>query len=407
MKPWASSCRGASALLLIALLAAQASGAMITDIFVFGDSLSDTGNVLNRTKVFLFVADRPINPWYDTGRWTNGPSNTGSNEKPLKTKKTAIEGVWHEQLADKLKKAGILKTGRAKNSLDGGNNWAYGGATTGTGEFGNEPDLGVELKLQNVGEQVKQFLEKKPAIKDTQLFALWGGGNDLRDAAVAGGDKVVDNVKEAATKALANMKANIAALIEKGAKRFLWPNLPPLHKTPEALDMNAKQQEGLEKAAKQFHDEQAAAIAMLKKDKPGVTIDILNVYGEFLEIVGKKPPDFNIEKGVVNVTGGKFSNAAFGVTANFPDTQDTDTFLFWDQIHPTAKTHQLIAKEAFSLFAHCVPEPATGVLLFMALIVLGPPQRKQGRYVLESHTTLCSTSLRLVNLRLGESTHNK
>ncbi len=352
---------GAVALCVVVQLVSAANGATITSIVVFGDSLSDTGTVLAATQLSQLTSNpfdvRPANPWYDTGRWTNGTSNDGSNTTAPRTKDTAFGGVWHERLADKL------KIDRATSGIS---NFAFGGATSGMGVFASA--------LLNVGEQIKAFLAGTPTITNSQLFAVWGGGNDLRDAAMMNG-ATVQSIKDAATTALNNMKANIAALAAKGAKRFLWPNLPPLEKTPEALAMNATQRDGLTQAAEQFRDQQAAAITMLKNNTPGLAIHALDVHGEFLKIVDK-PGDFgltNVTMGVINVTDGKFSDPKFELTAKFPDVQvDADKFLFWDQIHPTAKAHDLIGMQAFKII---IPEPATLPLLAAGFIFFVLPRR--------------------------------
>jgi phospholipase/lecithinase/hemolysin len=352
-----SSQRNIAPLLVIVLFSVRAPGAMITEIVVFGDSLSDTGNVLAATQLSQITNNpfdlRPEKPWYDTGRWTNGPSNTGSDTNAPRTKPTAFGGVWHERLADKL------QVERAKSVLPGnGTNWAFGGAASGNGTFAQV--------LLNVGEQVGRFLGTNPTIGPTQLFALWGGGNDVRDAAFADG-ATVESIQAAAATALANMKNNIAALAARGAKLFLWPNLPPLERTPEALTMDAALRDGLKQAAAQFRDQQAAAVMMLKDTTPGITIHMLDVHGQFVQIAAK-PSDVGVTemtKGVIDVTNGNFSEKSFGATANFPDTQvDPDTFLFWDQIHPTARTHELIAARALGMI---VPEP--GALVLAAEII--------------------------------------
>src|SRR5215216_6220032 len=92
-------------LALIALLfalgsAASARAEPITQIVVFGDNLSDTGNVFAGTGT-------PPAP-YHAGRYSNGP-------------------VWVEHLATKLGVAGPTP------SLLGGTNYAFGGAESGTG----------------------------------------------------------------------------------------------------------------------------------------------------------------------------------------------------------------------------------------------------------------------------------
>lgn len=341
-----------------------ASGAMISQMVVFGDSLSDTGRVLAATQLSQLTSTkydlRPTVPWYDSGRWTNGPSNTGSATTDPKTKKTAYGGVWHERLADKLK---------IPRATSAGNNWAYGGATTKVGVFAQI--------LLNMGSQVEAYLGNSPTITPTQLFALWGGGNDVRDAALADG-ATVDSIKAAATTALANIKGQIAALAAKGAKQFLWPNLPPLEKTPEAALLAQVKKDGLKQASELFRDQQAAAVAMLLKDTPGISIKTLDVHGEFLRILAK-PADYGLTelaKGVVSVTDGKFSDQKFGVTANEMMQVDPDQYLFWDQIHPTARTHDLIAMQAYMM----IPEPAT---IWMLLAALGSPfvhRRRHSQY---------------------------
>ncbi len=92
--------------------AAQANGqAPFDEIIVFGDSLSDTGNV------FISFGAPPSPPYFD-GRFSNGP-------------------VTIERVADRL---GLPAP---SPSLIGGTNFAWGGAETGPG-FGSSgtPNLG-------------------------------------------------------------------------------------------------------------------------------------------------------------------------------------------------------------------------------------------------------------------------
>ena len=77
-----------------------ASAPAYTHLFAFGDSLSDAGN--------LYIADGgtlPVSP-YSAGHFSNGPT-------------------WVEDLSEKL---GL---GTLTPSLEGGNDFAFGGAQTG------------------------------------------------------------------------------------------------------------------------------------------------------------------------------------------------------------------------------------------------------------------------------------
>ena len=73
--------------------------AQFSDLYVFGDSLSDVGNLSAATLGFLPGSD------YFDGRYSNGP-------------------VYAELLAEKLGLEPLRRSG------EGGNNFAYGGAST-------------------------------------------------------------------------------------------------------------------------------------------------------------------------------------------------------------------------------------------------------------------------------------
>src|SRR4051812_9262664 len=91
-------------------------------IIVFGDSLSDTGNVRQRTNDRSGgVVDYPSHTFnYSNGRFTNDDQTDPAS--------STYQGVWHEQLATTF-----LALQPATFSLGGGLNFAFGGATTNNG----------------------------------------------------------------------------------------------------------------------------------------------------------------------------------------------------------------------------------------------------------------------------------
>jgi outer membrane lipase/esterase len=178
-----------------------------TSIVVFGDSLSDTGNVAHLTdakygqRIPGPVAD------YTDGRFTDGDDTVPIAQKYF--------GVWIEQYAAMLPSKPIIR-----NSLDGGTDYAYGFATTGSGTglftFGRSDSLSVNVN--NIGQQITDYLATSPVISDRTLFVVWGGAIDILYATST--DDVI--------KADINQLTNIQRLIDAGATQFIIPNLPLL-----------------------------------------------------------------------------------------------------------------------------------------------------------------------------------
>ena len=100
-------------ILSLAMFGQASAAALYSNIFVFGDSLSETGN-------FVAAGTNLPFPPYATGRWSNGP-------------------VWVEHLA------GSLGLG-VSASVAGGNNYAWGGAKTGADSRLGSPSVGLSIQ---------------------------------------------------------------------------------------------------------------------------------------------------------------------------------------------------------------------------------------------------------------------
>src|SRR5437763_7311798 len=88
-----------------------------TQVIVFGDSLSDDGNIAHRARDLVGFSYPSSNFNYSDYRFTDD-----TNTSPAANLYT---GTWHEQLAKTF-----LSLAKATNSLDGGTDYAFGGATT-------------------------------------------------------------------------------------------------------------------------------------------------------------------------------------------------------------------------------------------------------------------------------------
>ncbi len=132
--------------LVLSPIAAQAANPTFSNIYVFGDSYNDVGN--------LFIGSGgtvPGAPYYK-GRFSNGP-------------------LWIEHIGNTW---GIPIT----PSLAGGNDYAFGGA-----EVTADVPVGGGKFIPSVPHQVAQYLlDHKGKADPNALYILEGGGNDIIDA---------------------------------------------------------------------------------------------------------------------------------------------------------------------------------------------------------------------------------
>lgn len=272
-----------------------------TEFVVFGDSLSDNGNLYAGTS--LLGVPTPGPPMYATGEYTDGTNSVPSTSSPL--------GLWIEQLASKL----ALPVPQPFAKGTGGTNFAVAGALT-----GHNPayTLGSGTQIPWLTDQLQLFAELHPSPPANALYVLWGGANDILQ-------------NGSASTAVSNVQGNIDTLATAGAKYFLWVNMPPVGEVPE--DVNTSNRLPFDAAALAYNQGLTTAVAQLKTAHPGITIITLDAYSLFLSI-GSNPSLY----GFVNIT-----SPAQGVTGVNPNT-----YLFWDMLHPTTVGHQYVADIATS-----------------------------------------------------------
>jgi phospholipase/lecithinase/hemolysin len=274
-----------------------ASVTQYTELFAFGDSLSDTGNISIATSGQYPGSN------YAPGRYTNGPNTTPATAGPF--------GVWVEQLAAKL---GVADP---QPFLAGGTNYAVALAMTGSNG------------LYNITDQVNYFLAQNLlSASPTALYTVWGGANDFL---------LGNNTPGTAASVADSLYSNIQTLAGKGAKDFLWVNLPPLGLTPAGVSNSGT----LEQEVLAFNQQWAADVAKLQGQ--GINVTGVDVFNLFLQIA-PNPGAY----GFTNIT-----DPAQGLSGVNPNN-----YLFWDMEHPTTAGHALVADLAYNdLTASPVPEP--------------------------------------------------
>ena len=291
-------------------LASVARAEPISRIVVFGDSLSDTGNV------FAFTGGAiPPSPPYYSGRFSNGP-------------------VWVERMAEKLG----LPVPVAYAS--GGYNYAFGGAETG-------PSSSQQVS-PNVLVQVALYLSHTPARSD--LFVVWGGANDIFA-------RIGTSTPPDPPAYVANIASAITTLSLAGGSQFLVPNLPPLGQTPW-LRSTGHETEG-DNLSAQFNAALSAELSQLRTTL-GVTIFEMDTHALFAQALAE-PGKF----GLTNVMAPAYDAATRTVV---PNPQE---YMFWDDEHPTATVHWWLGEYAAaavpepSLLVFCLSGGVTAALLVL------------------------------------------
>ena len=321
----------ATALVVAALASVPAQAGTFSNMFVFGDSLSDTHNLFLATGGVF--PDLNQGPYFD-GRYSNGP-------------------LWVETLAADLG----LPNG-AKAYLTGGNNYAYAGARTGTG---NSPP-GVLAQVAGLWNGLGD---------PNALYVVVGGGNDMRDARSAyTTNSAADNAgrQRAANAAVTNLAQSLGFLALHGVKHVLVSDLPDLGGTPEANFL------GLSAASTDATNRFNALLPGLLATGAGYGLDMsfLDLAGLLQKVIVDANTNGGAKYGITDVTEpckgfvGSVSQHACSVS------------LFSDALHPSAAAHKLIGEAAF---AAVVPEPETYALLAFGLIAVVLQSRRRTRRI--------------------------
>ena len=319
------------------LLVSPISGLAIpySGVTIFGDSLSDNGNV----SILLGGATTPL-PIPGNDFIPSEPYN-----RPAPLLPALSNGpIWAEHLANKL---GL----GLKPSLLGGSNYAFGGARL----------AGNGTVPPSVRDQVNTFLgaidaTPGPDAPKDSLYVVWGGGNDARDAVAAvlttGDPNAADGF---VTGFINDLTWIMDSLASEGVQQVLVPNIPDLGLTP-AIQSIGSQAAATATSISQLFNNQANNLLKSLSGTLGLDIIALDVFG-LINQAAANPAKF----GLTNVTD--------ACAADPNCIADPSGYLFWDGIHPTTATHAIIGEAALRVLPKTagVPEPATWLLFLIGL----------------------------------------
>lgn len=316
----------------------SAKAAPIDEIVVFGDSLSDNGNLYTFTKhahsIVPSIPVMPKTPPYYQGRFTNGLNWVDD-----------LGAAYHVKVDD----------------------YAYGGSWA-------EPILDSKINIPfGLDMQMDDYLLRHimDTHRDQHLFVIWSGSNDYAHGR--------DDADYATTNAVESIRRQIATLIYYGAKNIFVVGVPDLSLVPEVRQEGPEAVFAAHEITNMHNQKLAIMIKNIQKINPGANVILYDITTDFNDIYNH-PDKYNIKITLsACYNGGYYMGLAAsahseeiesakaahldllnnpslhvaymtGLAASLDESlcKNPDDYLFFDTIHPTHYVHQLIAQKALA-----------------------------------------------------------
>ncbi len=275
----------------------------INKVIAFGDSLSDTGNLLNRSANLI----PNIEGWFH-GRFSNNH-------------------VWIEYLASQLKLPLY--------------NWAFGAA--------HAEDLESIYKIiaPTFGAQIDSWKAYMRRAKNYQventLFVVFIGANDIKDT---------PNTVELL---IQDVEVGLYELILAGAQQILVLNLPDISQAPQVRNGNPDAARIVKANVDDYNTRLKGVVEKLSSQKTPhsttvkmVLFDIHTLFDDMLAAPGNYGMNVT-DKSCVSGLHNNIGDYVIRHPGRRPECTAVDAkgWVFWDEVHPTTATHKMLADGAF------------------------------------------------------------
>jgi outer membrane lipase/esterase len=265
----------------LATIIARAATPIYDNLYVFGDSYCDVGNIYAATGGAV-----PAAPYYN-GRFSDGP-------------------IWVDHVA------GFLRVPLTA-SLLGGTDYAFGGAWV----TAPQP-LGGGAFIPSVPQQVGLYLSQHGGKADPNaLYVIEGGGNDILDTTTGTPQALAYHIA-------VGIVQSEQMLRQAGARHFVIPNLFNVAILPAAAGNTA-----FAAVASSATNKYLSELVVPEEELPGIHILRMNVFS-LMNAVDTDPTHF----GFTDITDPCLTTSLCA---------DPDHTFFWDTHHPTEFGHAFFA----------------------------------------------------------------
>jgi outer membrane lipase/esterase len=317
-------------------IASAAHAREFSNLFIFGDSLSDAGTLAAAISAPTAYS-----------KFTTNPNN-----------------VWNENLGARYG-IGVSPVYSTTNYVftpnATSNNFAVGGARV-------DLDPGVlpgplsfmEPSVPSVSAQVTNFLSRGP-VDSNALYAVWAGANDAFyqfGGVDSYGLPVKDALTNIQTAALAEA-GQIARLQDAGAKNLIVIGMPNISVTPYGVETGPRGMELFDVMTTTFNN-------TLKNSIAGRNLLYFDSSAALKAIIDD-PSRFGLTNTTQTACGGNTSSLGCvpGVTPGSVTAEQAATFLFADYVHPSGTTHSVISDWIYSTLE------STGRMSLLSSLPLG------------------------------------
>lgn len=295
---------------LFLFLSSNLFASKLEGFVVFGDSLSDTGNLYEFMNHQL-----PLSPPYFEGRFSNGP-------------------IWIEHLVE------FYFPDDAEKHLE---NYAFGGA----GILPLEED-DSDTGMFTLKSEIESYFSKFSTANPDKLYVVWIGSNNYL-AMPEELDETIDTV-------ITGIQYGLTQLAERGAKHIMVVNLPELGGTPMAYEFEATEE--LTYLSSNHNARLKSTVDEFTEKYPDINWYFLNVT-ELMSDVLRNPQAY----GFYNTTGTCYEAMMEETISNNPMVQVArsvtpkikhdacDGYLFFDPVHPSGRAHYIMAEKTRDLLA--------------------------------------------------------